>query len=87
MRCGRDGKMVEQDGYAPSPPHCKCGVLLLALQPQKIGRAGRSRTGVGQFCRLPGWLLSHHAYWKRKPRLRSLGGRRLLSRPSSMTAD
>src|SRR5262249_40387701 len=27
-------KLVERDGYAPSPPHCKCGVLLLSLRPQ-----------------------------------------------------
>lgn len=31
-------KVVERDGYAPSPPHCKCGVLLLSLRPQRWAR-------------------------------------------------
>ena len=49
---------MEQDGYAPSPPHCKCGVLLLALQPQS-GHDGGTRTREPQLCRLVPWLLGH----------------------------
>lgn len=29
-------KVVEVLGNAPSLPHCKCGVLLLSLHPQKV---------------------------------------------------
>src|SRR3989304_4294559 len=36
-------KLVEQDGYAPSPPHCACGVLLLAPRLQ-TGALGETRT-------------------------------------------
>ena len=50
--------LVEQDGYAPSPPHCKCGVLLLALQPQS-GHDGGTCTREPQLCRLVPWLLGH----------------------------
>ncbi len=51
-------RMVEQDGYAPSPPHCKCSVLLLALQPQS-GHDGGTCTREPQLCRLVPWLLGH----------------------------
>ena len=51
-------KLVERDGYAPSPPHCKCGVLLLSLRPQS-GHDGGTRTREPQLCRLVPWLLGH----------------------------
>ena len=51
-------KLVEQDGYAPSPPHCKCGVLLLSLRPQG-GHDGGTCTREPQLCRLVPWLLGH----------------------------
>ena len=51
-------KLVERDGYAPSPPHCKCGVLLLSLRPQS-GHDGGTRTREPQFCKLVPWLLGH----------------------------
>jgi hypothetical protein len=50
--------LVEQDGYAPSPPHCKCGVLLLSLRPQN-GHDGGTCTRDPQLCRLVPWLLGH----------------------------
>jgi hypothetical protein len=50
--------VVERDGYAPSPPHCKCGVLLLALQPQS-GHDGGTCTRDPQLCRLVPWLLGY----------------------------
>ena len=77
--------LVEQDGYAPSPPHCKCGVLLLSLRPQN-GHDGGIRTRDPQLCRLVP-LAARARREEIEPRLRSLGVRRLLSRPSSMTAD
>ena len=77
-------KLVERDGYAPSPPHCKCGVLLLSLRPQS-GHDGGTCTREPQLCRLVPWLLGH-VVMEIEPRLRSLGVRRLLSRPSSVTA-
>ena len=64
-------KLVEQDGYAPSPPHCKCGVLLLALQPQS-GNDDGTCTREPQLCRLVPWLLGH-VVMEIEPRLRSLG--------------
>ena len=50
--------LVERDGYAPSPPHCKCGVLLLSLRPQS-GHDGGTCTRDPQLCRLVPWLLGH----------------------------
>ncbi len=78
-------KLVEQDGYAPSPPRCGRGVLLLSLQPQKVDTtAGLAPANLS----FAGWSLgcSGTSCRKGKPRLRSLGVGRLLRRPSSMTA-
>ncbi len=77
--------LVEQDGYAPSPPHCNCGVLLLSLRPRN-GHDGGTCTRDPRLCRPVPWLLGHVVI-EIEPRLRSLGVRRLLSRPSSVTAD
>lgn len=53
-------KVVERDGYAPSPPHCKCGVLLLSLRPQKeSGHDGETCTRAPRLCRPVPWLLGH----------------------------
>ena len=75
-------KLVELDGYAPSRPHCRCGVLLLSLQPQKWTRwreldPRHTALQAGPFA---AWV--HRVIL----RLRSLGVGRLLRRPPSLTA-
>lgn len=42
LRAYLENTMVELDGYAPSPPHCECGMLLLALQPHRENMDARA---------------------------------------------
>jgi len=43
--------MVELDGYAPSPPRCGRGVLLLAPQPQSLDATAGLAPAWFRFCR------------------------------------
>ena len=64
-----------ETGEVPLPPHRRCGVWLLALQPED-GPDGGTCTRDPQLCKRVPWLLGYVV--KKLPRLRSLDVGRLL---------
>lgn len=69
-------KLVELDGYAPSRPHCRCGMLLLSSQPQgKMDTTAGIAPAVTPVLRTGPFAARAR---RGNPRLRSLGVGRFL---------